>query len=118
WTVKIVMITFIGSVAFLPAMFHHMFPTYLLKRILYGFGALISLYSLYIALAPISMFLVIAESLAIAIAGSASISIFILWKVIRDKKAGAIFLFIASLFFGINVVWSSIPNILRLEFIH
>lgn len=118
WTTRITMLIYIGLISFIPSLFHHLFPTYLPKRFLYGFGISMSLYSLYITLAPISMVLSIVESLAIAMMVSAIISIYIMWKVIQEKKDGGIFLFIACVLFGVNIVWSAVPNILRLEFIH
>lgn len=117
WTVKMTYLVYVGAVAFIPPLFHHLLPAYLNRRILQGFGGLCSLYALFILFVPAGTVLAMSRMLSIVMLLSVIISAYILWKAIRDKE-DIIFLLLACLFVGVNVIWTIAYAILQLEFIH
>ncbi|NRR03928.1 response regulator [Brevibacillus sp. RS1.1] len=117
WTVKLTYLVYVGAVAFIPPLFHHLLPAYLNRRILQGFSGLCSLYAIFILLVPAGTILAMIRMLSIVLLLSVIISAYILWKAIRDKE-DIIFLLLACLFVGVNVIWTIAYGILGLEFIH
>lgn len=117
WTVKMTYLVYVGAVAFIPPLLHHLFPAYLNKRILRGYGGLCSLYAMFILLVPAGTILAMSRMLSVVMLLSVILSVYILWKAIRDKE-DIIFLLLACLFVGVNVVWTIVYAILSLEFIH
>lgn len=117
WTLKMTYLVYVGAVAFIPPLFHYLLPAYLNRRILQGFGGLCSLYALFILCVPAGTILAMSRMLSIVMLLSVIISAYILWKAIRDKE-DIIFLLLACLFVGVNVVWTIVYAILGLEMIH
>ncbi|HZG82208.1 MAG TPA: ATP-binding protein [Brevibacillus sp.] len=117
WILKMTYLVYVGAVAFIPPLFHYLLPAYLNRRILQGFGGLCSLYALFILFVPAGTILAMSRMLSIVMLLSVIISAYILWKAIRDKE-DIIFLLLACLFVGVNVVWTIVYAILGLEMIH
>ena len=117
WILKMTYLVYVGAVAFIPPLFHYLLPAYLNRRILQGFGGLCSLYALFILCVPAGTILAMSRMLSIVMLLSVIISAYILWKAIRDKE-DIIFLLLACLFVGVNVVWTIVYAILGLEVVH
>lgn len=117
WIIRLFYLSYVGAVAFIPPLFHHILPTYLNIKILRAFGSLCGAYAVFILLAPTDLITAWGRILAIILILSVIISAYILWKALRDKE-DIIFLLLACLFLGTNVVWAVANFYYGIEFIH
>lgn len=117
WSVKIVHLIYIGAVACMPLLFHHLFPSYLPRKFLHWFLLLVGTYASFIVLAPVQMILSTGILLSIVMIISVILSAFTLWKAIPNEK-DVIYLLIASLFMGVNIIWVFILRNFTTEYMH
>lgn len=117
WSVKLPLFVYTGAVACIPPLFHHLFPAYLPKRILYGFCSLCTLYALFILLAPSHYILYWGNILSLVMVLSVGISAYILWKALRDVE-DIIFLLLSCLFVGVNILWAVTQSNYKVEGVH
>lgn len=117
WSMRIIRLIYIGAVAFMPFMFHSLFPGYIKQKILHWFIGYCSLYALFVLFAPIPSILAYNAILFSVLLLSVALSAYILWKAVRSKK-DVTFLLLASMLLGVNVLWAIAKHSLSLGFIH
>src|SRR5690606_25470445 len=94
WSTKIGLLSYISTLAFIPSLFHHLLPHYLSKRILYLFNGFCCVYALFVIFLPVQYNLLFVRMISIQMILSVIISIYILWKAMKEKE-DIIFLLLA-----------------------
>ncbi|MEF2966933.1 ATP-binding protein [Paenibacillus sp. M1] len=108
WMTKISYMTYAGIAAVLPPLIHHLFPSYGNPKLLKGFEYYCSFYFIFIVISPASYILATSAVLLLfALLISVSLCVHILYRASREKE-DIIYLLLASIGVGINVIWASI----------
>ncbi|MFD2046657.1 ATP-binding protein [Ornithinibacillus salinisoli] len=118
WERNISSLSYIGVAAYLPLVLSNLFSSYSNKKIIFWFKVLCGLYVFIVLLLPYLYVEMIIRLLLISVfVLSITISIYILVKAIMQKE-NVIFLLLASLSIGINILWTTIENHTPLDMIH
>lgn len=117
WIMKSFYLSYVGAVAFIPPLFHHILPSYLPNKVIRGLGILSGAYAVFIIVAPTHTVISWGFILTLVMFSSVIVSAYILWKALRDKE-DIIFLLLASLFVGANVTWAVMNFNFADEFLH
>lgn len=116
WRGKIIFLSYIVALSFIPALLYCLFPDHISKKPLRVYNLLSTIYGAFILLAPPTIVYQSGISLSIFLVISGLLSAYILWVAFR-RKEDVIFLLIASVFLLINIVWSVILSRSSVEFI-
>lgn len=118
WSIKTVYFSYIGVAAFLPQMMNSLFPSYINPRTLRWFSIGCCLYAIFVLVSPFQ-YIIATSSVALSsvLILSVFISLLILRKAIIEKEK-VIFLLLACLSIGVNILWAIIQRRLSTEIIH
>ncbi|NYV67361.1 response regulator [Bacillus sp. Gen3] len=118
WSIKILFLSYIGVGAFIPLVINQLFPSYINRRALRIFISYCVLYSLFVILVPQDFILLSSKVLL-----SSALIFSVLIPAINLRKATTdideiIFLILACLSIGINIIWSTIKTNVPIELMH
>ncbi len=105
-SIKLIYFSFLGVALFMPLVIKCLFPAYGNDRFLSFFVIYCGLYSLFIIFASTTTITATSKLMLSVLLLSVFISIYLLRKIVKEKQ-GVIFLVLACVSIGVNILWSS-----------
>lgn len=117
-SIKILFLSYIGVAAFMPPLVKNLFPSYIKERIVHGFAFYCGLYAIFVLAAPTPYIMLSSKVLlTLVLLLSVAICAYILRQAMKEKE-DVIFLMLACLSVGVNIVWAMQQYNTPLETLH
>lgn len=119
WEIKLVYFSYIGIAVFLPKMLNSLLPQLINQRYIRWFARGGGVYALFVLVSPFQY--IIATSFVLltsVLLLSLILSLSILQRAIKHKEENAVFLLLACIVVGVNIVWVVMQRYLSIDYIH